>query len=138
MHNSWNIAAIVMKKPDLEMILKGDSDRTPFTKVQVFGGGEMLTFRYWIDHSMDKMLQLWHSITFQGQMIYSMSRQFQDAYILSFESYNGDSCISIDLSGEIGEKVSKMSLLDQFEMVPFSHGNRNNILDFDFYHPMPL
>jgi hypothetical protein len=33
MHNSWNFAAIVMKKPDLEMILKGDSDRTPFTKV---------------------------------------------------------------------------------------------------------
>jgi hypothetical protein len=66
MHNSWNIAAIVMKKPDLEMILKGDSDGTPFSQVKVFGGGEMLTFRYWIDHNMGKMLQLWHPITFQG------------------------------------------------------------------------
>jgi hypothetical protein len=34
--------------------------------------------------------------------------------------------------------VSKISLFDHFETAPFSHGNRNNTLDFDFYHPMPL
>jgi hypothetical protein len=66
MHNSCNIAAIVIKKPDLEMILKVESDRTPFAQFKVFGGGEMLTFRYWIDHNMGKMLQLWHPIPFQG------------------------------------------------------------------------
>jgi hypothetical protein len=66
MHNSCNIAAIVIKKPDLEMILKVDSDRTPFAQFKVFGGGEMLTFRYCIDQNMGKMLLLWHPITFQG------------------------------------------------------------------------
>jgi hypothetical protein len=62
-------------------------------------------------------------------MLHSMLRLFQDAYILFFDSYNGNTCISIDLWPEIGQNVSKMSLLDHFETAPFWHENMNNTLD---------
>jgi hypothetical protein len=48
-----------------------------------------------------------------------MSSSFQDAYILLFDSYNGYTCISIDLWPEIRQNVSKMSLLEHFETAPF-------------------
>jgi hypothetical protein len=66
MHNSCNITDIVTKNPDLERIFDLDSDDTAYTQVEVFGGGEILTFRCWVFDNMGEMLLLWQPITFQG------------------------------------------------------------------------